>query len=166
MFVYLLSAQNPSTNTLNLFCHSICPTAALNCVCLLSLSQRSEAVLDSRTPFTPHNPFHSFPCLGMCMLEILKSPQWLVVIKLLVKCLDVSFVAQTLWTEQMKIKLSSMCEARKTPIGVKAAFLVFFILSAHQQCPVPGLWLAGNCHYSVVVIKWLGLNTFRHTGRS
>ena len=44
-----------------------------------------------------------------------------------------------------------MCrETRQTPIDVKAAFLAFFVLSARQQRPASGLWLAANCRYSVL----------------
>ena len=34
-------------------------------------------------------------------------------------------------------------------IGVKAAFLAFFVRSARLQHPMSGLWLAADYHYSV-----------------
>ena len=78
----------------------------MNYVCLLSLSQQCEAVLDSQ-PFYSSQPI---PQLSMFRHVYVGNSKMSTVTGVInsVKCLDVSFVAQSLWTEHMKIKLSSM----------------------------------------------------------
>ena len=44
---------------------------------------------------------------------------------------------------------------RLTPIGVKVAFLAFFV---RPQCPTSGLWLAADRRYSVMASGRAGCN--------
>ena len=47
---------------------------------------------------------------------------------------------------------------RLTPIGVKVAFLAFFVGIARPQRPTSGLWLAADRRYSVMASGRAGCN--------